>query len=280
MTSKPFLKSIGMQFNTKPAQLNTRFYKSLSGEQQERVEDIWERSSMGFGSNTELYSVPETMKQAVRLYSLDAARYAVSLDWFWEVTAHTRPERIFEIGAGAGITSGYLKKRQEFLEIAGIEQHQNLARIAGNTFGGDIRVGDYLEVEGDGSHDLVICDFGFDIEDLPPSQKPHSTAEIGGFEYCPGCTEDLSETLKPYFEKWSSWMKETGKFAVAGRFYHVGMVYAALVAAQAAGLRPIEGLCDVLKTTEGGTKQKYPAMVFERGEMQASLDAAAYLYSL
>jgi len=280
MNPKPFLKSLGMQFDCKPAQLNNRFYKSLTEEQQERVEDIWDRKVMGFGANTELYAIPKTMKQAVRLYSLDAARYVASLDWFSEVAVYTCPDRVFEIGAGAGITSGYLKKHHPKLAIDGIEQHENMARIAKDTFGSNIKVGDYLEVKGKGSHDLVICDFGFDIEDLPPSKQPHSTAEVDGHKYCPGCAEDMGETLKPYFANWASWMNETGKLAVAGRFSNMGMVYAALVAAQAAGLRPIEDLCKVLKMTQSGMKQKFPALVFEHGEMDATLKSAAYLYSL
>lgn len=280
MSPKPFLKSLGMQFNARPAQLNTRFYKSLSEEQQQRTEDIWARSSMGFGSNTELYAVPESLKQATRLYSLDAARYEATLHWFRKVAIHTGPERIFEIGAGAGITSGYLKNHSDCLEIAGIERHANLANIARESFASDIQVGDYLQVEGDSSYDLVICDFGFDVEDLPPSNRPHSVAKVGGHQYCPGCAEDMGETLKPYFEKWFSWMNETGKLAVAGRFANVGMVYGALVAAEATGLRPIEGLCDMLRITQNGMKQSFPALAFERGEMEATLESAAFLYSL
>jgi len=279
VTPKPFLQSIGMQFDAKPAQLNNRFYKSLAEEQQEHVDDIWERKAMGLATNTELYAIPVTIKQAARLYSFDSARYKASLKWFSEVMAATKPSRVFEVGAGAGITSAYLKKLHYDLEVSGIEQHTNLAQIAKYTFGSSIQVGDYLVVEGDCSHDLVVCDFGFDIENLPPSTKPHSTAEVDGYKYCPGCAEDLGETMQPYFEKWKSWMNENGKLAVAGRFSNVGMVYAALVSAQAAGLRPIENLCKVLKTTQDGVTQKFPAMVFERGEMNATIKSAANLYS-
>ena len=280
MKPKPFLKSLGMQFDTNPAQMNNRFYKSLTEEQQENVYDIWERKAMGFAVNAELYAIPATIKQAARLYSLDSARYEASLQWFSEVTASTQPNRVFEVGAGAGITSAYLKKLHCELKISGIEWHKNMVQIAKDTFGSEIQVGDYLAVEGDFSHDLVICDFGFDVEDLPPSKKPHSTAEVGGYKYCPGCAEDLGETLRPYFRRWASWMNEEGKLAIAGRFGGVGMVYAALVSAQAAGLRPIENLCKVLKTTQHGVTQKFPAMVFERGEMNATMKAAAHLYSL
>jgi hypothetical protein len=277
---KAYLKRLGVQIDTKPAQLDNRFKASLPPELQEELEEAWSMRSMGMEALSTLYGIPRTTKQAALLFSHDARRYEKSLAWFDRVATELDVESILEVGCGAGFTGGFLKSQSPGRVVSGVEAKENLANIASELVGAEVVVGDYLQLDPASRSDLVICDFGFDLTNLRPSTKPHRTAQFEEFQYCPGCSEDLTPQFEEYIRAWRSWMCPGGYLAVAGRLTNFGAVLAFGQAAKRLGMSVIDGLSTVLTTQEPGLgRQRFPALVFvDDGEARFSAEDAAKIY--
>lgn len=277
---KAYLKEFGVQFDTKPAQLNNRFKATLPPELQEELEEAWSMRSMGVESLSTLYAIPRTMKQAALLFSHDARRYQKSLAWFDRVAMQLDAESIFEMGCGAGFTGGFLKSQAPDRVVSGVEAKENLANIASELVGAELVVGDYLQLDPAFRADLVICDFGFDLANFRPSTKPHRSAQFEEFQYCPGCSDDLTPQFEKYIAAWRGWMQPGGHLAVAGRLTDFGSVLAFGKAAKRLGMSVIDGLSTVLTTQEPGLgRQRFPALVFvDDGQARFSAEDAAKIY--
>src|SRR5690606_25304010 len=153
--------------------LDKAFLKSFPETEREKVETTWHYLQSGIAKDTALYALPQTEKQSALLFSHDSERLTGSLDWFGKVVELVRPASVAELGCGAGCLLRYLRRLNPSSELTGVEQQQNLLNLSP---GGEqicTYRGDYRTLSAPKKHDLVICDFGWDNSDIPPSSQPH-----------------------------------------------------------------------------------------------------------
>lgn len=278
---RAFLKNLGFIFDKSPSALDKAFLKSFPETEREKVEMAWFYLHNGLAKEAALYALPQTEKQSALLFSHDRERLTSSLDWLGKVVERTRPASVAELGCGAGYLLRYLRHSNPSVELAGIDQQQNLLNLIPQEEKIRTYQGDYRTLPAAKPHDLVICDFGWDNSDIPASSQPHSKASIGGLGYCPGCSDDAI----PFFERLigacQEWTAEDGHIALTGRLGNMGMVRALYLAAEHKGWKVThDGFMARLLRHDRATIEKFPSFIFSRmtGEGLA-LEEIANIYA-
>lgn len=271
LNPRKYLKESGFIFDAKPAQLDKRFYKMLSPEDQETVENVWSAAAMGLDISSELYTVPKNLKQACTLFSHDADRYVVSMGWIADLVERTNPTSLVEMGCGAGLLINYLQKRTPHLVLNGIDGAKNLVEIGRSLTNLGLIAGDYLTAEPDGEYEMIVCEFGYDNSNIPPSKKPHSAAQCGLASYCPGCAEDGRTHFREYMAAWRRWGTAGSRLAMVGRMTDYTDIRAVTLAARDVGwyVRLEHSAILRIKDERRGS-QKFPAWFFTTEEAGAA----------
>lgn len=278
---RAYLKKLGFQFDKKPPALDRAFLKALPADTRDEVEDIWMRMHSGLGHISELYAVPKTEKQAALLFSHDAARMVTTMSWFSDVVDRLRPRTVLDAGCGAGYLLRYLHARHPEVRFTGIDRQENLVAIAAADTELNLHASSFDQAEPGDSFDLIVSDFGWDNQDIPTSNKPHSIAEITGAPYCPGCSDDQVPFFFALLDQFRNWLSDTGQMAIVGRFPHVGAIRAFCIAAERCGLCVQPGGFEVLKVATLAGVERFPAFLIARqsaatGSLPLEGIAAAY----
>ena len=168
------------------------------------------------------------------------------------------------------------------MRFSGIDRQQNLVAIASADTELNLHASSFDEVKFNDSFDLIISDFGWDNQDIPTSSKPHSSAEIAGARYCPGCSDDQVPFFLALLAQFKRWLNEDGQIAIVGRFPHFGFIRALYIAAERCELRVRPGGFEVLKVkTEAGT-ERFPAFLLTNSAAKSEslkLESIAVAYS-
>lgn len=278
---RAYLKKLGFQFDKKPPALDRALLKSLPADRRDEVEDIWVRLHSGFGHISELYAVPTTEKQAALLFSHDAARMLATMSWFSDVVDRLQPMTVLDAGCGAGYLLRYLHARYPDVRFSGIDRQENLVAIAAADKELNFHASSFDEVEFKDSFDLIISDFGWDNQDIPASSKPHSSAEIAGAPYCPGCSDDQVPFFFALLDRFRNWLSDGGGMAIVGRFPNVGAIRAFYIATERCGLCVQPGGFEVLKVATSAGVEKFPSFLIAKqnaatGSLSLESIAAAY----
>ncbi len=258
-----FLKSIGFGLDEKPHELDRKLLKSFPSEDRHTLREIW--AARDFGSSLSLrdmYELPKTRKQAALLFSHDWPRVNASMKWFNDVVLKLAPKSIVEMGCGAGFLLKFIQGGHPDIRLQGVDAARNLIAIASELCGSSFMSGDYSEVQPDQKYDLIVCDFGFDLARFTESSTPHTTASVGDFQYCPGCSNDLKQEFDHYTQAWRSWAHDSSYLAVAGRIGHFGMLRAFVLSAQDVGWELVLDHSAMLKIKHHGTSERFPALLF------------------
>ena len=119
-------------------------------------------------------------------------------------------------------------------------------------------------VEPDQKYELIVCNFGFDLDNFEESTTPHGTAECEGQVYCPGCSDDMKSQLDNYLSAWRSWGSDYSSIAIVGRISNFGILRALVLAAEGVGWNVNLSLSKMLEV-EGITKEmeSFPALLFQ-----------------
>lgn len=273
LNPRKYLKDAGFIFDAKPAQLDKRFSKMLSPDDQETVERVWSAATMGLDVSSELYTVPKNLKQACTLFSHDADRYIVSMGWIADLVERTDPASLFEMGCGAGLLINYLQSRAPRLTSSGIDGAKNLVEIGRSLTNLDLLFGNYLTTQPIGEYEMIVCEFGYDNSSIPPSRKPHSSAQCGLASYCPGCAEDARTHFREYMQAWRRWGTTESKLAMVGRMTDYTDIRAVTLAAQDVGWHVhLEHSAILTLRDERRGPQKFPAWYFTTDEAGAASD--------
>lgn len=278
---RAYLKKLGFQFDKTPSALDRAFLKALSADERDAVEDIWMRKHSGFGHVSELYSVPRTEQQAALLFSHDAARMLATMSWFADVVDRLQPRTVLDAGCGAGYLLRYLRTRFPSISFSGIDRQENLVAIAAADEGLNLHASSFEEAELSDRFDLILSDFGWDNQDIPKSNKPHSSADIAGAPYCPGCSDDEVPFFLALLERFKGWLSDDGRIAIVGRIAHVGSIRALYLAAESCDLRVQPDGFEVLRVKTTAGVEKFPAFLLVKNSaklrsLQLETIAAAY----
>lgn len=278
---RAYLKKLGFQFDKTPSALDRAFLKALSADERDKVENIWIRIHSGFGHVSELYSVPRTEQQAALLFSHDAARMLATMSWFSDVVDRLQPRTILDAGCGAGYLLRYLRARFPSTSFSGIDRQENLVAIAAADEGLNLHASSFEEAELSDRFDLILSDFGWDNQDIPKSNKPHSIADIAGAPYCPGCSDDQVPFFLALLERFKGWLSDDGRIAIVGRFPHLGSIRALYLAAESCDLGVQPDGFEVLRVKTTAGVEKFPAFLLAKngaksGSLQLETIAATY----
>lgn len=278
---RAFLKKLGFQFHKKPTALDRAFLMSLPVEVRDEVEDIWVRLHSGFAHISELYSVPQNEKQASLLFSHDASRAISTMSWFANVVENQKPQDVLEVGCGAGYLLRFLRNRFPETKFSGIDRQENLLAIAAVDTALNLHASSYEQATTKKCYDLIICDFGWDNQDIPESQKPHSSADIAGALYCPGCSDDQIPFFSTLLDQFSRFLNEYGQIAIVGRFPHIGSIRALYLAAEKCELHVERGGFHVIRVMNSEGTERFPAFLITKknsksGSLQLEDVAALY----
>lgn len=167
------------------------------------------------------------------------------------------------MGFGAGLLLNYLQKSFPDVKPNGIDAARNLVEIGKALTGINLICGDYLTESPNGQYDLIVCEFGYDNSSIPPSKKPHSTAQCGLASYCPGCAEDARGYFQKYMKSWRGWGAERSSLGLVGRMTDYTDVRAVTLAAQDVGWHVHLEHSAILKIKDDRRgSQKFPAWYF------------------
>lgn len=264
-----FLKSRGIKFGKSVRSLDLAFLRTFSEERQEDVQDLWERLHMQLATVQELYALPDTREQMSLLLSHDAPRMVASLGWFESVVAKIEAKSLIEFGCGSGYLLSYLRHAFPTLDLTGVERQSNLAKLIDPDDNLNVCEGDYREIQPNTSVDLVLCDFGWDNNEIPQSTKPHSIAEIAGKAYCPGCSDDKVPFFASMLGAWKAWANPLASLAIAGRLTNLIDLRAIVLAAEQYDWHLNAEQSTQLKVTNlAGQAEKFTALIFTTNKQE------------
>jgi hypothetical protein len=187
-----------------------------------------------------------------------------------------------EIGCGAGFLLRFLHHAFPALDLTGIDRQSNLTALIPENDRLQVLTADYVSAAPTGQHDLILCDFGWDSHDIPRSMKPHTSAEIAGKSYCPGCSDDLFDHFRPLLGAWKAWGVPEGELALCGRLTGIGDIRAVVLAAASVGWHPILRASTTLRVrNSNGQWETFPALVFgpkSEGSTDSNLEALVQSY--
>ncbi|TIL33925.1 class I SAM-dependent methyltransferase [Mesorhizobium sp.] len=266
INSRAFLAKEGFIFDKKYHQIDRLFLKQFSAEEALEIRWMWQRIHSKESATTILYRLPKTSRQANTLWSYDRARYVETFNWLFAEIAHLKPRSAIEMGCGSGTLLRFLQANFPELKVMGIDAAPNFVEIARSS-GVRAEVGDYRKIPaGNEGFDVVICNFGFDLADFEASIKPHSIEEIGTSRFCPGCSDDFRAWFADYVATWRSWGGKHARLLLTGRLPNFGYHRGVILAAADYGWRLDATHSCLLKVSDAGQVEHFPAMVFEPGE--------------
>lgn len=217
LKTKIFLKKIGFLPNTNHTQLDNRLLKSLSTEEQITLKKVWEDNYYGVGKSLNLYSIPQNLKQACLLFSHDYNRIEKSLNWIANEIMSSNVKSAMEMGCGFGILLKFLKEIKPEADFMGIDYASNLVKIGRELTDIDLIDGSYLDLKPTLQYDTIICDFGFDMDNLKIPNRDCQNNKIGNIEYCINCTNDFKKAFFPYINSWKKWSSDQSQLIITGR---------------------------------------------------------------
>ena len=212
-----FLKKIGFNKDVNHSQLDNRLLKSLDLEGQIKLKKAWENNQLGFGRAIDLYTIPKNLKQACLLFSHDYERIEKSLNWIANEVISSNSKSVIEMGCGFGILLKFLKENKPEIELMGIDYAENLINIGKDLTGIKLINASYLEYQSISKYDTIICDFGFDMDNLKSPIRACKTEKIGKTEFCINCCEDFKKKFLPYIKSWKNSSNDQSKLVIAGR---------------------------------------------------------------
>jgi len=230
-----------------------------------------------------LYDLPQTARQLALLVSHDANRMVASLSWIKGVVESLKPASVFEVGCGGGYLLDYLSTIDTSITFGGIDRQKNFIQIwkeARQSI--EIKCGDVFSTEPSVHYDLIICDFGWDNHDIPPSTSPHSTEELAGHPFCPGCSNDFIPHYKEMLSAWKGWGRPEAKLVVTGRLMNISELRAFLLAAELLGWHLNREHSGVIQSQNlFGDREKFPALVLcaeRQGDVSGDIDYMVETY--
>ena len=128
MNINKYLKSIGLSGDTKHKQLDNRLFLSLDDSGQDKLHAAWETMRL-FGRSSDLYSVPQNLKQASLLFSHDYERIKKSIEWIENTISYLNSQSIIDMGCGYGVLIKYLQTKYPDINLMGIDKKPNLIQI-------------------------------------------------------------------------------------------------------------------------------------------------------
>ena len=212
-----FLKKIGFIKDVNHTQLDNRLLKSLDLEDQIKLKKSWENNQLGVGTSIDLYTIPKNLKQACLLFSHDYERIEKSLNWIANEVISTNTKSAIEMGCGFGVLIKFLKKNKPEIELMGIDYAENLINIGQDLTGIKLINASYLEHKPISKYDTIICDFGFDMDNLKFPIRECKIEKIGQIEFCINCCDDFKMKFTPYINAWKMWSNDQSKLVIAGR---------------------------------------------------------------
>ena len=127
-------------------------------------------------------------------------------------------ESIIEYGCGAGFLLQYLHHSFPNIVLSGIDRCDNLINTVPKNLPINLHCSSYNEHKSVNYFDLAICDFGWDVSDIPESQREHSSEIVFGHETCPGCTADFELFYFEFLQAITKNLNLGGYVALTGRF--------------------------------------------------------------
>ena len=263
--TKDFLSSLGFKFNMTPQKLDKLFYRSLDAQGKGSFDAYVESRLYGNAETKRIFQIPKTVKQAALLFSHDGERSVSSLRWLAGVLKTENPGTILDLGCGAGFTIQYLSQNFPEFKFEGLEANANLVSIAEELTNSTVWQMNYLCERPAGCYDYLICEFGWDPEDIFVGLSPHDEdGNIDGHQYCMGCSRAAQASFTKMLQSWSSLMSDNGKILLTGRLAHMGHLIALLEAANKVGLQPENSSNQWIYWRAQGEKQRAPALVLSR----------------
>jgi SAM-dependent methyltransferase len=263
--AKAYLRKAGFQFDKTPAKLDRLFFSSLN----DKGKDDFARYSMAppqYKDIKQLLQIPQTAKQAARLFSSDANRYVASMECINQILSLLPPGKAIDMGCGAGFLIDFLSQNHSEFTFEGLESQTNLAMIANKFTGKNVYNLNYLTDSSKKEFDYVICEFGWDHSDIADGEAPHDLSEIDGHQYCVGCSKANELSFELMIQNWGKWLSPNGVLVVMGRLSTIGAVKALLMAANKNNLVIMSENSRWLYWTHDGEKQRAPALTLRKGE--------------
>lgn len=260
---KGFLKSMGFQFGKKPRQLDVMFKSSLAPDDK-KLFDSYALVPPEYRSIKEVLKLPKSAKQAARLFSSDIGRYIASMEFIDNVIKDCEPGKVVDVGCGAGFLIEFLSRKYKSFEFHGIDAQRNLVDVARSLTNKKIFHLNYVEEPSDHTYDYVICEFGWDFDDIAVGPPPHVLESIDGHEYCVGCSEAAETSFGDILRSWDNMLALNGMLVVTGRLRNAGDIKAFLSAANANGLVLSSSRWLHWKSLDG--EEKAPALTMKRGK--------------
>ena len=279
---KAYLTTVGFQFDKKPTKLDRMFFTSLSDDGRQAFERYSEVAPQ-YKDIKDLLQIPETTKQAARLFSSDANRCVASMECMDAIFGSLKSGSVIDMGCGAGFLIDYLSQKHSHFSFEGLESQNNLACVANKLTNKNIYNLNYITDLPLDDFDYVICEFGWDHSDIANGAAPHDLHEIEGHQYCSGCSEAAEKSYEIMIRSWEKWLSKNGQLIVMGRLGSIGDVKALLIAANRNGLVLASEYSRWLYWKHDGEKQRAPALTFQRGvskEVDAIMQDAAGICQL
>lgn len=271
MGPRAFLKKNGFLFEKKPWPIEKALHKSLDANGKETLENMWEMAKVGFHEPQSTMCLPQTPTQAAKLFSHDAQRAVASMTWISKTLSSLKTGTILELGCGAGFLLSYLKFIYPDFSFTGLERIDNLANIASEVSGVKIINQDYVETSINQRFDYLICDFGWNIEDIKSGPVPHDLQDFNGLKYCAGCSSAAEESYFKMIGGWKKMLADGGSIIVTGRLHSYGDIRAFLSAANESGLSNVPEMNAWLKWKSWREIDRAPGIILsESGSLTRS----------
>ncbi len=248
-----YLKKMGLSGETKHYQLDSRLIKSYDEPDQADVRQFLEYNAMGVCSISDLYELPNNLKQASLLFSHDYFRIEKSMNFIIKNLDFNENKTIFDLGCGFGLLLNYLINFTDArFDLHGIDKSTSLINIGKELTSLPLIEGDYLTYKPTKKSDILICEFGFDTEDLEIDEKPHTFKLIDDVNgYCPSCVEEFDKKIEKYLKSWRSWSKTDGQLIMISRLnFNSNLIYSFIKQAAEVGWYPIHDKTEWVKVID------------------------------